>query len=73
MAENQSRETTYMSGTTVRALLESIHLPEERVKLVMVNHKPARAGDVISADDRVAVFPSEYPFFADWKDYWQSR
>lgn len=58
--------------TTVREFLRNAEVPEQSVKLVMINHSPSRPDDVIEAGDRVALFPREYPFFADWKDYWQA-
>lgn len=69
--DGELEQTTQPAETTVRMLIRSMDIPEERVKLVMVNHKPALPDDTILNSDRVALFPQEYPFFADWKDYWE--
>jgi len=39
------------------------------VQLVMVNHKAVHTNSTINPGDRIALFPREYPVFADWKDF----
>lgn len=43
-------------------------IPEDRVQLVMVNHRAVPKNTRIRPGDRVALFPPEYAIFADWKD-----
>ena len=69
VADRASKPFTFHNGISVRDFLVSIEVPLEDVKVVVVNHKPARPNHSITADDRIALFPQEYPFFADWKDY----
>ena len=51
--------------------IDGIGLPRSSVKLAMINHCPVRADATVKPDDHVALFPQEYPFFADWKDFWR--
>jgi hypothetical protein len=41
----------------------------DSVNLVMVNHRSVLKDSVVWPGDRVAVFPKEYPIFADWADH----
>lgn len=54
---------------SVEDLIKELKIPPSAVKLVMVNHAPVRRQFMIQPDDAVALFPQEYAFFADWKDY----
>ena len=49
--------------------LHRLNISRDQVQLVMLNHRPAAMDAVVSSGDRVALFPPEYPIFADWKDY----
>ena len=50
-------------------LLETIGVAGNNVQLVMVNHRAAGLDTQVGAGDRVALFPKEYPIFADWLAY----
>ena len=50
-------------------ILKQLKIPLNLVQLVMVNHKAVHMDSTIYQGDRVALFPREYPIFADWKDY----
>ncbi|MDZ7761525.1 MAG: hypothetical protein U5L00_14880 [Desulfovermiculus sp.] len=50
-------------------LLHRLDITQGQVQLVMLNHCPAAMDAVVRSGDRVALFPPEYPIFADWKDY----
>lgn len=54
------------------ALIQHLNLPEGSVKMAMVNNRPVFPDALVGRGDSVALFPNEYPFFADWKDYWQA-
>jgi hypothetical protein len=59
-----------LSGPTeLSQLLQRFALPMEAVQLVMINHKAVPRAATIHPGDHLALFPREYPFFADWKDY----
>ena len=49
-------------------LLADVGIPMEKIQLIMVNHRAVPKGSVVLPGDRVAVFPTEYALFADWKD-----
>lgn len=50
-------------------LLHRLGISRDQVQLVLLNHRPAAMDAVVRPGDRVALFPPEYPIFADWKDY----
>lgn len=51
------RRVEVRPGTTVRELASSLNLPENEVKLVMVNGVIASLDQVLQGDERVAFFP----------------
>jgi hypothetical protein len=53
-------------------VLSRIGIPPDQVQLAMVNHRAVDGAALIHPRDRLALFPPEYPFFADWKD-WRRR
>ena len=55
----------------VLEFVKKLNIPREEIKLVMVNHRPVLPDSPVEPDDAVALFPMEYVFFADWKDYWR--
>jgi len=50
-------------------LLKQLKIPLNRVQLAMVNHKAVHVDATIYSGDRIALFPPEYPLFADWKAF----
>ncbi len=54
------------SGSTVQEVIQALGIPTERVKLVLVNHTGALLNQPLKNGDRVSIFPTEYPVFADW-------
>ncbi len=50
-------------------VLNLLTIPVGKVQVVMVNHKAVYLDHMIYPGDRVSLFPREYPFFADWKDF----
>ena len=53
--------------STVRDAIGALRIPADRVKLVLVNHAGAELNQPLKEGDRLSLFPSEYPVFADWK------
>ena len=53
----------------VNDIIDRMGIARHDVQLVMVNHKAVARATRIQPGDRLALFPREYPFFADWKDY----
>jgi molybdopterin converting factor small subunit len=50
-------------------VLNLLPIPSDKVQLAMVNHRAVYRDHMIRPGDRVALFPKEYAFFADWKDF----
>ena len=46
-------------------LLKKLDISRKYVQLVMINYRPVGMDAVIRSGDRVALFPQEYPIFAD--------
>lgn len=53
----------------LKEILDDLKVPQGLVQLVMVNHRAVPLDTLIHPNDRVALFPREYPFFLDWKDF----
>ncbi len=60
-------EITLKNGATVQEAIQALEIPEERVKLIFVNHTGAFLDQPLKGGDRVSLFPAEYPVFADWE------
>ena len=50
-------------------VIEKLGISPDRVQLVMVNNHSVSQESLVKPGDRVALFPKEYPIFADWKDH----
>ena len=55
--------------TPLPEILKRLDIPSNLVQLVMVNHRAVPGETMINPHDRIALFPREYPFFVDWKDF----
>ena len=51
------------------SVIEQVGVSPDSVQLVMVNNHSVSQDTIIHPGDRVALFPKEYPIFADWKDH----
>lgn len=58
----QEFELELTSGSRVEDLLPRLGLPEDRIKMIMVNGRGATLYTEISEGDRVALFPPELAF-----------
>ena len=61
--------TSLESKSPLVDILKQLKIPFDLVQLVMVNHKAVHMDSTIYPGDRIALFPGEYPIFADWKDF----
>jgi len=61
--------TSLESEAPLVDILKKLKIPFNLVQLVMVNHKAVHMDSTIYHGDRIALFPREYPVFADWKDF----
>ena len=50
-------------------VLNLLPIQSDTVQLAMVNHRAVSRDHMIYPGDRISLFPKEYPFFADWKDF----
>jgi molybdopterin converting factor small subunit len=53
----------------VTDIIERLAIPIDRIQMVMVNHRAVGKDAMVQPGDRIALFPGEYPFFADWNAY----
>ena len=60
-------EITLKNGSAVRKAIQSLKIPAEKVKLVLVNHTAAHWDQPLKEGDKVSLFPIEYPVFAGWE------
>ena len=52
-AENYAIET----GTTIRALLQQLDIPENKAKLIFINGIKAELTTVLKGGERIGIFP----------------
>ena len=62
-------QTVLESEASLVDILKKLKIPFDLVQIVMVNHKAVHMDSTIYPGDRIALFPGEYPVFADWKDF----
>ena len=62
-------QTVLESEALLADILKRLKIPFHLVQLAMVNHKAVHMDSAIYPGDRIALFPGEYPIFADWKDF----
>ena len=59
---SQEFEFELRPGSQVEDLLSRLDLPQDRIKMIMVNGRGATLDTKISEGDRVALFPPELAF-----------
>jgi hypothetical protein len=52
----------------LKTIIKDLKIVKDRLQLVMINHRAARIDSIVCPGDRLALFPLEYPIFADWKN-----
>ena len=62
-------EANIESPLPLLSVIEKVGVSPDLVQLVMVNNHSVSQETIINPGDRVALFPKEYPIFADWKDH----
>lgn len=68
-AANRLHDLSEGFEAPVGDILSRLNISKSEVQLVMRNHRPVFMDAVIRSGDRIALFPQEYPIFADWDDY----
>ena len=66
-SQSELIQTSLKDGSTVWEAIQSLRIPKERVKLILVNHTGVLLNQPLKEGDRVSLFPAEYPVFADWE------
>ena len=66
-SQSELIQASLMDGSTVWEAIQSLRIPKERVKLILVNHTGVLLNQPLKEGDRVSLFPAEYPVFADWE------
>jgi len=66
--DNAAIEVELSEPSIISDFLKRFDVPVNRVQLIMLNHRAVHIKTVIHPGDRIALFPIEYPIFADWND-----
>jgi len=66
-SQSELIQASLKDGSTVWEAIQSLRIPKERVKLILVNHTGGLLNQPLKEGDRVSLFPAEYPVFADWE------
>jgi molybdopterin converting factor small subunit len=69
LMEGQSKRFELKASTPLYEVLKLLHLEPEQVQMAMVNHRAVPSDHLVQPGDRVALFPKEYPLFADWNTF----
>jgi hypothetical protein len=68
-AANRLRDLPEDFEAPVGDILSRLNISKSEVQLIMRNHRPVTMNAMVRSGDRIALFPQEYPIFADWDDY----
>jgi hypothetical protein len=66
---NRPIQLQLKAPSPLREVLDLLPIPSAKVQVAMVNHSAVSRDHMVCPGDRVALFPREYAFFADWKDF----
>ena len=68
--KQQDRPITLDFGQPIPLIriLDRLDIPAHKVQLAMIDHKAVSSHALVPPGGRVALFPVEYPIFADWKE-----
>lgn len=69
VARGQSGHLELKAPKPLREVLKLVPLEPAQVQMAMVNHRAVTPDHLIRPGDRLALFPKEYPLFADWTDF----
>ena len=50
-------------------ILKDLAIDPDKIQLAMLNYKAVSKAATVHPGDRLSLFPTEYPIFADWKDF----
>lgn len=66
---DRSRTLALQGPIPLVDLLNQLDLKPDQIQMAMVNHRAVAPDYVVQPGDRLALFPKEYPLFADWMTY----
>lgn len=56
-------------ATPLKNVIRQLDIQNDKVQLVMRNHRAVLKDAIVNPGDRLAMFPVEYPIFSDWNDF----
>jgi hypothetical protein len=68
-SEGRPAQLTLEGPTPLHKVLRLLSLERGEVQMAMVNHRAVALDLLIRPGDRLALFPKEYPLFADWAEF----
>lgn len=69
VAEGHSKYLALKAPQLLLEVLKRLSLEPGQVQMAMVNHRAVPPDHVIRPGNRLALFPKEYPLFADWNHF----
>ncbi len=67
--EHSNEKLALTKATPLENILRRLDIQYDKVQLVMRNHRAVLKDIIVNPGDRLALFPVEYPIFADWNDF----
>ncbi len=67
--DNQGIKLNLDGPSPLNTVLDLLEIPSRKVQVTFVNHKAVHRDHLVNPGDRVSIFPKEYAFFVDWKDF----
>jgi len=55
--------------TPLKNVIRQLDIQDDKVQLVMRNHRPVSKDVFVNPGDRLALFPVEYPVYPVWNDF----
>jgi hypothetical protein len=55
--------------TPLKDVIRQSDIQEDKIQLVMCNHRAISKDAIINPGDRLALFPVEYPIYPDWNNF----
>ncbi len=56
-------------SATIVEILKELAIEPDKIQLAMLNYRAVSKDATVHPGDRLSLFPTEYPIFADWKDF----
>ena len=56
-------------ATPLKNVIQQLDIADDKVQMVMRNHRAVSKDTDVNPGDRLALFPVEYPVYPDWNDF----